>query len=65
MKNFHTIMSIFAGTFFLIYDLWMIQSGHLPVVTMMVALVGWMGLVLMVSSRRQRSKRRQSAARSF
>ncbi|MEM6937894.1 MAG: hypothetical protein AAF552_15670 [Pseudomonadota bacterium] len=46
MKHFNTIMSVLAGIFCLIYDLWMIQAGNLPAVTMMFALVACMGLLL-------------------
>ncbi|MEM7705827.1 MAG: hypothetical protein AAF358_09770 [Pseudomonadota bacterium] len=65
MKHFHTIMSVFAGVFCLIYDLWMIQAGHLPAVTMMLALVAWMGLLLGFFARRQRAAHTRHLANNF
>ncbi|MDJ0654948.1 MAG: hypothetical protein QNJ40_12375 [Xanthomonadales bacterium] len=59
MKSINCIMSITAGVLALVYDLWMIQAGHLPAVTLL-ALVGWMALLLAVCARQQ--KRRNTAS---
>ncbi len=60
MKYFNTIMSVLAGIYCLIYDMWMIQTGSLPAVTMMLALVAWMGLLLAFFAKRQRDMRHRS-----
>ncbi|MDJ0655195.1 MAG: hypothetical protein QNJ40_13620 [Xanthomonadales bacterium] len=53
MKNINTIMSVIVGIVASVYDLWMVYTGQLPAITLL-ALVGWMALLLAVCAKSSR-----------
>ena len=54
MKNINTIMSVIVGIVASVYDLWMVYTGQLPAITLL-ALVGWMVLLLAVCAKSGRN----------